>query len=186
MLNDKELDIYFKKHKLAIAAREYIDMVRNAESSRLVGRQAGNNVCTEFSSRKMGRSIQTESRTAELPYAIEFEYDDSVYEFWDQPQPITIFRTYKNGVVRPGSHTPDFLLLTDAGPFVVEVKTEESLAKLIKKNPQDWVLEDGIITFRPAKEEFAKLSCSLQGLFNCSNKPGSYRKPKTFTQFKKG
>ena len=162
MFNDKELDIYFKKHALAIAVREYINMVRNSESSRLVGRQAGNNVCTEFSSKKMNRSIQTESRTAELPFAIEFEYDDSIYEFWDQPQPITISRTYKNGAVRPGSYTPDFLLLTHTGPLVVEIKTAENLAKLVEKNPQDWVCENGAITFRPAKEAFTKLGLAYK------------------------
>ena len=162
MLNDKELEKYFKKHKISIATQQYIRMVRDSEPSRLVGRQAGNNVCTGFSSRKMGRSIQTESRTAEFPFAIEFEYDDSVLEFWEQPQPLPIYRTYKNGVVRPGSYTPDFLLITEDGPLIVEVKTDENLAKLAKKNPQDWMITKEGVTYRPAKEAFAKIGLDFK------------------------
>lgn len=153
----KNIDNYFEMHSVGKTVREYVEDVRNSESSRLVGRQAGSNVCTGYASQKMGRTIQTESRTAELPYAIEFEYDELVYEYWDQPQPITVNRTIKNGVIRSGSYTPDFLLLTNMGPIVIEVKTAENLAKLVKKNPDDWVVTPDGITYQPAKEAYEKL-----------------------------
>jgi putative transposase len=160
MIND--INNYFKLHKVVHAVREYIQDVRTNEPSRLVGRQAGSNVCTRYASKKMGRAIQTESRTAELPYAIEFEYDKSVIEYWDQPEPITIYLTYKNGIIRGGSYTADFLVLTDKGPLIVEVKTAENLVLLLEKNPDDWVETSEGITYRPAKEAFEKLGIAYK------------------------
>ncbi len=162
MIMINNINKYFKLHKVVEAVREYCKNVRNNEPSRPVGRNAGSNVCTGYASKKMGRTIQTESRTAELPYAIEFEYDKSVYEYWDQPEPITVYRTYKNGVIRAGSYTPDFLVMTDQGPLIIEVKTAEDLNKLLKKNPDDWVQTSKGITYRPAKEAFEKLGVAYK------------------------
>jgi len=164
MFNHQELENYLKKHNVTDTACEYIRMVRDSEPSRVVGRQAGSNVCTGFSSRKMGRTNKTESRTAELPFAIEFEYDNDVLEFWEQPQPISVNRTNKNDQVRPGSYTPDFLLLTTSGPKVVEIKTKENIPKLLEKDPQNWITTSKGVTYRPAKEAFNAIGLNYEVL----------------------
>ncbi len=41
----------------------------------------------------MGRTIQFESHTLELPALTSFyEYDDDVLEYWDQPYQLTLIR----------------------------------------------------------------------------------------------
>jgi len=157
MLNDQELEYYFTKHQVTQAAQEYIEMVRNSAPSRLVGRNARNNVCTNFCSKKMGMTIQTESHTAEFLFAIEWEYDDSIIEFWDQPAPVSIKRTYKNGSKRAGSYTADFLLITTTGPCVVEVKTGKNINTLCEKKPVDWLMIDDEPHFIPAENIFREL-----------------------------
>lgn len=157
MLNDSELQSYYKQHNVQDRAQRYIESIRNSDPSRMVGAHARTNVCTWYPSQKMGQTIQAESRTAEFGYVIEFEYDSDVLEYWDQLTPILVTRTIKNGVKRKGTYTPDFLILTTTGPVVIEVKTEKEIRKLIKKNPDDWKeTSDGVI-YLPAQNAFSEL-----------------------------
>lgn len=157
MLTDIELQKYCMRHGLSKFAREYIEETKNTEPSRLVGTNASGNVCTNFVSHKMGFTIQTESRTAENAYAIEFEFASSTVAYWDQPPVVMVKRTYKNGDIRAGSYFPDFLVLEEDGPKVIQVKTEEELQKLIKNKPKDWLFEDGEYIYQPAKEKFGEI-----------------------------
>jgi len=161
MLNDEQLEAYFSEHKLSGPVREYIRLTRSAPS-RLVGTNAPKNLVTSFVSSKMGRSIQTESRTAEYTVALELEYSRDVLEFWDQPEPVIAFRTYSNGKKRPGSYIPDFLALTATGPEVIEVKPEDALRRLAEKNPTDWARTDGHLTYRPGVAAFRTLGLAYR------------------------
>lgn len=154
MLNNDGLERYFSEHNLAAAARDYIRRTRDSEPSRVVGQRAHKNVCTWFASRKMGRTIQSESRTAEQRYVHEYEFDEDVLEYWDQPPTTSIIRTDKCGVLRPGPYTPDFLVLYKSGPRIEEVKTDQQLHKLTSTNPTDWLRADGGFQYRPAVEKF--------------------------------
>lgn len=138
MMNESELYAYFDEHQLSDEAREYISIVRNSDPSRMVGTHARSNVCTFYPSHKMGFTIQAESRTGEYGYVLELEYDDDVIEYWDQPAPVSVVRTYKNGNKRKGSYTPDFLVLRKQGPVILEVKMEKKIKELIEANPADW------------------------------------------------
>ena len=106
MLSDHELLQYLANHRLAEIARRCILDTRNSNPFRAVRSGDKQNVCTAFASRKMGRSINTESGTAELAFAIEFEYSSEVREFWDQPQPVTIAKTASDGRIRKQCYTP--------------------------------------------------------------------------------
>lgn len=156
MLSEKELEDYFKEHKLSEPACEYIRLTRTAPS-RLAGTQATTNVITGFISSKTMLTVQTESRTGEYACASELEYSTRVLEFWDQPQPISVARTYSNGKKRPGSYTPDMLVLNHDGPEILEVKPEKRIQILLQKHPADWQKTESGVTYLPALEAFEKL-----------------------------
>lgn len=156
MLSKKELEGYFDQHNLSDPAREYIRLTR-ANPSRLAGAQATTNVVTGFISAKAMLSIPTESRTGEYACACELEYSKEVLEFWDQPQPISVARTYSNGKKRSGSYTPDFIVLRSDGPEVLEIKPEKKIQHYLQKRPADWQRSGPHTIYRPALEAFEKL-----------------------------
>ncbi len=156
MLSEKELEGYFDQHGLSEPAREYIRLTR-ANPSRLAGAQATTNVVTGFISSKAMLSIQTESRTGEYACACELEYSKGVLEFWDQPQPISVARTYSNGKKRSGSYTPDLLVLRSDGPEVLEIKPEKKIQQFLQRRPADWQRSEPHTIYRPALEAFEKL-----------------------------
>ena len=159
MLSENQFNHYIEyKHKLSDAAIEYIQSVRKSEPSRMVGVFARSNVCSWVTSEKMGKTISSESRTAEKSFILLSEYDDRVLEIWDQPQPIKIERVNKNGRRVGSSYTADFLVLTHSGPVVIEVKPSSSLEKLIEKEPDNWVKTlDGGCNYIPARDAFFRL-----------------------------
>lgn len=162
MMTEYELENYLEKHKVSEAGRDYVRLTRDSDPSRLVGEYAISNVCTGFPSTKMGWTIQAESSTGELAYVIECEYDTKVIEIWDQIPPVSVNRTYKNGSVRAGSYTADYLVLTEDGPLIVEIKLKDSLQKLVKKKPKDWECTENGYIYRPAHETFSNLSLKYQ------------------------
>ncbi len=161
MLNEKELKQYFLRHQLSEAAQEYIHLAREAPS-RLTGTNARSNICTAFVSSKTQLTIQTESRTVEYAFALEFEHSNEVLEFWDQLEPISVERTYANCTKRPGSYTPDFLLLMRSGPVVVETKHEDKIAELLQKNPADWQRNEAGVSYQPAVEAFQAVGLTFR------------------------
>jgi len=122
MLTNYELEKYLEKHNVPLHACDYIRETRKKEPARLVGSRAGGHVTTSYASMKMGRTIQTESSTGELAAAITFESGDDVLEFWDQCPAVKVKRKNKNGEIREGTYTPDFLILTNNGPEIIECK----------------------------------------------------------------
>lgn len=160
MFTNEELEAYLERHAITGAARRYIRQVRSTEPSRLAGQNGGTNLVSAYPSLKMGCSIQTESRTVENLYAVELEYSAAVFEFWDQPFPVSVDRSGRNGKRRAGSYTADFLVLADDGPAVVEIKPAAKIAASLRSWPNDWVLEDGAPVYRPARDAFLALGLS--------------------------
>lgn len=160
MLSDDELQDYLRVHELSPSAEEYIFSTRENEPARLVGVFAKSNVCRTFVSRKMNRTIQTESHTSEYPFALDCEFSDDVLEFWDQPPAIQVVRTNKKGTHRRGIYNPDFLALRTSGPVVVEVKTEEELKKL--SHHPDWVNDGERYIYRPALTAFMDIGLQFE------------------------
>lgn len=160
MLNKTEFWRYTNiTHQFCEPAKEYIGDTRSSEASRMVGTRAVNNVCSFIVSKKMNHTISTESRSAERSFLLLSEYDSRTLEIWDQPEPIKVQRTDKNGKKRSGSYTPDFLVLTETGAIIVEAKTSDEVEKQLKKKPEDWKrCPDGrSVEYLPAKEAFSKI-----------------------------
>lgn len=164
MLSDIEFDAYCAKHSVSQAARDYIETTRNSDPSRLVGTNARHNVCGRFASRKMGAAIQTESRTAEFVFAVECEYSPHVLEFWDQPPPIPIQKLTPAGKRRAASYTPDYLLLSDSGPEVIEVKARSKLGELVSTNP-NWTEVEGVYRYCPGHKFFQSIGLPHRVVF---------------------
>ncbi|MBI2569295.1 MAG: TnsA endonuclease N-terminal domain-containing protein [Candidatus Schekmanbacteria bacterium] len=110
MFSEDEFASHGAELKLSEAARELIAAIRASPPSRRVRGGAGN-VVVRYPSRKMGFVIQDESHKAELAGIYEYEYDEDVLEYYDQPPPIKLrYETDKRkqiGVI----HTPDFFVI---------------------------------------------------------------------------
>ena len=156
MLSEIEFERYVSyENKLSDKAISYIKMVRESEPSRRVGIHTKSNLCSWIFSEKIERTVSIESRSAERAFFLLCEYDESVIEIWEQPEPVLIQKTYKNGSKRNSSYTPDFLILTNEGPQVIEVKTSDEIEEKLNKYKKDWVRNDeGIVEYLPAKDVF--------------------------------
>ena len=144
-------------NQLTLTAKEYVDSSKLAPS-RPVGVYAFKNLCSVVPSEKMALTVSTESHSAERAFALLCECDDNILGYYDQPQPIMVKKTDKNGKARSISYTPDFLIETGKSAFVVEVKTFDQAVKLTEKEPSNWVKSnDNVFEYAPAKEAFSKI-----------------------------
>lgn len=159
MLSDIALAQYSSlTHSLSQSAKDYIDVTRSSPAARMVGSPSGKNICSWIHSIKMGRTVGLESRSPERGFFTLCEYDDRVLEYWDQPDPVNITRTNKNGRKSKGTYNPDALLLTKDGPKVIEVKNSDFVEEKLADGHSDWVLHaSGKISYLPAEEAFAEI-----------------------------
>ena len=150
--------LYRSGHNLSLTAIDYIRQCW-INPSRMVGTRAHSNVVSFVPSRKLnGSTYSTESRSPERAFLTLCEFDDDVICALDQPDPIQIQRTQKNGIKRRGGYTPDAVILTRSGPKIVEVKAASEVGDLVVNNADDWMrLESGEIVFKPAHDAFCEL-----------------------------
>ncbi|MBE1162301.1 TnsA endonuclease N-terminal domain-containing protein [Dyella acidiphila] len=148
-----ELDQYLLTWQIIGPASDYIR--RSAAGlSRDVRPSKHSSCVVEFQSLKNGVTVSTESRTGELPYAFELDYDNSVLAYYEQPPAVEVSRHTKRGYRRLTRYTPDFLVLTKDGPRVVQVKLRSELERIFA-DKQDWVRqEDGSFQDVVAAEAF--------------------------------
>ena len=90
MLSKAEFDAWCCRLYLSQQTQNLIEKIRSSEPSRRVG-GGRKNVSGRYPSRKMGATIQFESHRVELPTIYEFEHDEEVLEFYDQPSPIKLY-----------------------------------------------------------------------------------------------
>lgn len=151
------LDQYLVRHKISGATADYV-LRASAGLARDIGTGGHASVVTEYQSRKMGVTVNTESRTTECVYAIHLDFDNSVEAFFEQPPSIDCYRTTKRGTQRLVNYVPDVLVLADTGPFVAQVKTERELLSKVASS-KDWILsEDGYIRDTAADRAFANIA----------------------------
>ncbi|MCC1498008.1 DDE-type integrase/transposase/recombinase [Alcanivorax sp. 1008] len=156
MLGDKELNEYLERLNIGHEASAYIRHVRNSEPSRMVGARAKRNVVSFVASRKMNRTISTESRMPERAFVALCEYEKDILEYWDQPEAENISIVDKNGKRRRVWYTPDYLVLSRESVFLVEVKDINECLKLVENNA-NWHGKDGVYEYTPAKEKFLNM-----------------------------
>jgi len=152
--NEMDLGKYFVTHNIFGAQAEYIRAAARGLSRDV--RPSGHASCVvEYQSFKMGVTVNTESRTAEYVYALQLEYDSSAVAYFEQPPEVDVKRWTKRGYRRTTSYHPDFLVLRNDGPQVIQVKP---LAKLVglAASDKNWVKKpDGSFQDLPAEEALA-------------------------------
>jgi putative transposase len=141
MLSQQKLEKLFDFLDIPTNGRS---MVLNARKNAPVRKviSTGKNIITDYKSRKMNKSILTESRSNEFKAMIQYEYSDRVLEFYPQPFAVDLFRTDCGKINRCRSQLyPDFLIIMDDSIAVDEWRTESKLIKLAAKYPGRYIRE---------------------------------------------
>jgi putative transposase len=136
MMDDLEFSLWCDRMNFSKTTQEVIVGIRSSEPVRSRRSRVGN-WTGRYTSDKMGRTIQFESRTEEFPANVSYEHDKTVLEFYDQPSKIEM--RYMSGGERPRPlafwHTPDFFILREDGAGWEEWKPQEKLFDLAKSMP---------------------------------------------------
>jgi len=113
-MNDQEYEIWLAKSSIPDEGKAIINKIRTSQPTRKV---QGNfsNVVGPYPSTKMGLGIQFESHSVELAFIKEYEFDDEVLEYYDQPGPIHIEYSGKGNRKVVTYTTPDFFVIRRNG-----------------------------------------------------------------------
>ena len=138
-LSDEQLEDLFDACNLPEIGREEVRRIRSSDPVRRE-HSYGNNVCTRFPSRKMGRTLHTASRNGELVAVVSWEHDRYVPEMWDRPGVLPMVYE-RNGRTVHAETPPDYFLVHARPPHFryVECKLAEDVPKLLRENPERWV-----------------------------------------------
>ena len=157
MLQLSELNDVFDRLGTPQMGRRLVEKARRESPVRDVQSRLGN-VVTKYASKKMARTIQTESRTVEFPAVIQYEHDTTVLEYFEQPCKIDLILT--DGGAKKAfrlQHTPDFLLVYRDKLVLEEWREEDRLVALARKHPGRWVKEVDGWHFPEAEAQLAEL-----------------------------
>src|SRR6266545_2498179 len=135
MLSAHEVARLCERLGLSGEAKAIVEAIRSSPPTRRV-RSAAGNVSVRYPSRKMGVTIQAESHRVELAGLYEYEHDQQVLEFYDQPPAIKLIYQAKNGRQVGVWHTPDYFVLRTDGIGWEEWKTDDGLERLSQTMPQ--------------------------------------------------
>jgi putative transposase len=134
LLNETDFLLWCKRLELTEQAQAAVAEARSRNPTRRVG-GGRNNVPGQYPSRKMGVTIQFESHRVELPFVYEYEHDDTVLEYYDQPPSIPLAYQAANGKALSVVHTPDYFVIRQGSAGWEECKTSEELERLTIKSP---------------------------------------------------
>jgi len=156
----KDLSQLYERLGLSNAARCLIENIRSSEPARAV-ESGRNNVRGIYPSEKMGKTIQFESANNELPRIKEYERDDQVIEYYDQPSVVKLEYDAANGRRVGVLHTPDFLVIRTDSAGWEECKKEEELVLLAEQSPNRYCKDEEGQWRCPPGEAYAE----VYGLF---------------------
>ncbi len=143
MLNGKELEDVIESLNLPEKGRQMIDRIMTSEPARAV-RTGPRNRSGDYSSQKMGFTVQYESGHYELALIRTWEHNDDVIGFWDQPITLKIPCVRKDGKNHAILYTPDFFVIWKTIAGYVECRTEKKMSELAKEQPNRYCRgEDG-------------------------------------------
>jgi putative transposase len=156
MMTPQEFDRWCDRLKLPDRARKLISHIRESQPVRTVQGNRGN-LRGNYSSNKMGRTIQFESHRGELAHIIDgLEHNPDVIEYYDQPSMIELNYLSKSGKKVRSQHTPDFFTISTNWAGWEEFKFEESLIRESEDKPNRYT-KDAEGNWRcPPGEEYAK------------------------------
>ncbi|MDX2239265.1 MAG: Tn7 transposase TnsA N-terminal domain-containing protein [Leptolyngbyaceae cyanobacterium bins.302] len=141
MLTQNEFNDWCLRLEIPNEAKLLIDKIRSSNPSRRVG-GGRKNVTGRYPSQKMGFTIQFESHRNELARIYEYEFDEDVLEYYDQPPPIELDYLSKKGRRTRHQHTPDFFVIRQNSAGWEECKTQDDLFKLSEESPNRYQLEE--------------------------------------------
>ena len=148
---------------LAPSTASYLSTIRGSQPVRRVTSRA-NNVSGAYPSRKMGVTIQFESQNPELWAIVVMDRDESVLEFFEQPDTFKIRYLDKSGKKMQGHYyTPDFLVLRNDSVCFEEWKRDSDLKRLAALYPFRYQQqEDGSWRCPPAEEAVSSLGLTFR------------------------
>ena len=147
-------DELLSAHGVNDLGRALFRSVRGGDPARAVSGRTGN-VTGRYPSRKMGCTIQYESRTVEFTFVILCETDAAVVEYHDQPCLLSLEYPSKRGRRLVVNHTPDFLVLGAEFAGFVECKPEDKLCELVADAPSRYVADGEAVWRCPPGEAAA-------------------------------
>lgn len=171
MLTEEEFNNWCKEANIPASAKEMIDKIRTSPPGRRVN-SSRNNVSGRYPSKKMGLTIQFESHKNELSAILEYEYDENILEYYDQPYPpIKLSYKSKKGKQIQAIHTPDFFVIRKEGANWVECKMEDELITLSEQQPFRYCRdENGVWRCPPGEDYAAQLGFSYKVRSSFNNK----------------
>lgn len=169
-LTNEQFDSYAQRLAISSAALSYITTARSTAPARSVGSTGRHNSIWRFPSHKMGVAVVLESGE-EHTYAAQLEYDTDILEYWDQPPRVSLDVIDRRGGRRKAGYTPDFLVLSKGGAYLVQVKTPPDCALLAQKNPHRWSWDGSC-----ASDAFANQYFEAMGLTHRMVSDGQERK----------
>jgi putative transposase len=140
MFTDDTFHAWCLHNTIAPETQAYIERIRSSQPVRKV-RSRASNVSGRYPSRKMGRSIQFESRHVELWGIYEMERDNDVLEFYDQPTRIQLQYRARSGRRTTQWHTPDFFVIRQSRAGFEEWKPATALDTLTVAMPERYQRE---------------------------------------------
>lgn len=132
MMTNDEIARHMEQLELPLETKKEIQKIRESEPSRRT-RSSKKNVNCRYPSKKMNGVIQAESRTLELSAVLLWEYDNEVFEFYDQPPQIKVSVKKRDGKNGAYFITPDFFLISKSFIGWVECKTVQTLEAEVDK-----------------------------------------------------
>ena len=161
MMSKIDLEHLFEKLGTPDEGRRLIRKARQESPVRKV-QSNGGNVVTRYCSRKMDRTIATESRTVEFPAAVLYEQNPEVLEYF--PQPVKVDIVVKGGRGKAGRfpHTPDFLVIQNEGFLIEEWREEARLLRKAVAHPNRYVRGEAEWRCPPAEEYFADIGITYR------------------------
>lgn len=158
MLETSQLMALFDRLGTPQEGRKLIMKARTEAPVRAVKSYSGN-VITYLASRKMGREIPTESRHYEFANAVVKEHDPQVLEYYVQPCVLRLeLVDFVTGEIHKIQHTPDFLVLSQDGITLEEVKSDANLTRLAERYPYRYQKDsDGYWRSPQIEKELAEL-----------------------------
>ncbi|WP_010647452.1 TnsA endonuclease N-terminal domain-containing protein [Oceanobacillus massiliensis] len=156
ILDEIEFLSWCENNKISKDTQDYINKnIRISLPARSVG-GGGRSPSGKYPSKKMGVYIQWESKKVEGPAVLMMENDDTVLEFYDQPNKIKLNYVNNKGKNSWTLYTPDFFVIKENTAGWVEWKNEDDLLILSKKQPWKYIRDDKGNRRCPPGEEFAK------------------------------
>ena len=133
-LSPADIEALLRTHGMNDRGVALVHQIRTGAPARTVA-GVGGNVTGRYPSRKMGCTIQYESRTVELAFVLACETDPDVREYYDQPARLTLSYPSANGRRIVTGDAPDFFILSASFAGFVECKPAEKLPELAQRSP---------------------------------------------------